>query len=186
MTRVILVTVPLLLAAAAVVLIAFGGGRQDAAVLLWGHGTATHAVAIGHQAGRPLASSATDRSAGPGQATMVFVVRGPIENQPSGPNGVVPAVWDGWGKPPPSFAGFSANRWRVRVGRHDILWMFLLTPAWALLVPLPLAALPAVPWLRRRRRARQGLCLACGYDLRGQPADSRRCPECGRAPPIRP
>ena len=31
--------------------------------------------------------------------------------------------------------------------------------------------------LRRRRRRRRGLCLKCGYDLRGLPEP--RCPECG-------
>ena len=33
--------------------------------------------------------------------------------------------------------------------------------------------------IRRRRRARGGLCAACGYDLRGSDAGGR-CPECGR------
>jgi hypothetical protein len=55
-------------------------------------------------------------------------------------------------------------------------------PHWA--VVLGLAAPPAL-WcatrgrrgLRRRRRGRLGLCVACGYDLRNIAAG--RCPECG-------
>jgi hypothetical protein len=57
-------------------------------------------------------------------------------------------------------------------------------PHWAFV--LDLAAPPAL-WcaargrrsLRRRRRGRLGLCVACGYDLRNIPVD--RCPECGMA-----
>jgi hypothetical protein len=38
---------------------------------------------------------------------------------------------------------------------------------------------------RRRRRAKRGWCIACGYDLRGH--DHAACPECGApAPPTRP
>ncbi len=43
-----------------------------------------------------------------------------------------------------------------------------------------LFALGGTPFaLRRRRRIKRGLCPKCGYDLRGTPAHSTPCPECG-------
>ena len=45
-----------------------------------------------------------------------------------------------------------------------------------------LFAVPGVPRkLRRRMRAHRGRCVACGYDLRGQMAQSNSCPERGKA-----
>ena len=54
-------------------------------------------------------------------------------------------------------------------------------PCWAAFVLL--AAYPTIAFirgpLRRWRRRRRGLCLKCGYDLRGN--ESGVCPECGEA-----
>jgi hypothetical protein len=66
---------------------------------------------------------------------------------------------------------------RARRDRYRILSL----PAW--LPALAAALLPAfwlVAYRRRRRRARAGLCLRCGYDLR---ASGDRCPECGSPRP---
>jgi hypothetical protein len=55
----------------------------------------------------------------------------------------------------------------------------LLLPYWFVCAATGMAAItPAgMTALRRRRRRRRGLCLACGYDLRGTPSGA--CPECG-------
>ena len=86
-------------------------------------------------------------------------------------------------------AGIAAHRhgersWFARndvraLGNSGIVMTFRAAgaPAWAL--ALLLAAPPALivrRWLKRRRDARRGLCLRCGYDLRATPG---RCPECG-------
>ena len=49
------------------------------------------------------------------------------------------------------------------IGYGSILWLMLAAPF----------------ELRRRWRRRRGLCIECGYDLRG--IDSQKCPECGAA-----
>ena len=64
------------------------------------------------------------------------------------------------------FEYFVLGFWKVIVP----MWMILMVTA----VP-PLLWL-AAPRLRRRRRARKGLCPSCCYDLRGS---TGACPECG-------
>lgn len=49
-------------------------------------------------------------------------------------------------------------------------------------LPLALAARRLLVTHRQTRRAKEGLCPICGYDLRGS-AD--RCPECGSPAPVR-
>lgn len=59
---------------------------------------------------------------------------------------------------------------------------FVCVPIWAAVGPaalFPLLARARSGWIRRRR-CRQGLCIGCGYDLRGTP---QQCPECGAPHP---
>ena len=65
------------------------------------------------------------------------------------------------------------------LGQPGTWYAYASAPAW-IVVPV-LAIVPVRDgrrWVLRRRRARAGRCLGCGYDLRQSP---RRCPECGRA-----
>ena len=81
------------------------------------------------------------------------------------------------------FDGF-ATYWIPRYHETPHSWPDMQYTVWGFVVPLyiPLVAsgLPLV-WLlpahRRRKRNKLGLCLNCGYDLRGSTA---KCPECGQ------
>ena len=55
-----------------------------------------------------------------------------------------------------------------------------MVPYWLLVALTAAAPFRALVRFRRRcTRACRGLCVSCGYDLRGTPG---RCPECGAAP----
>ena len=76
-----------------------------------------------------------------------------------------------------------------RVRERPLVPWLNAAPSDALIIPYwPLAAVAggyaSVLVARRVRgalRRRRGQCVACGYDLRGSPATSDRCPECGTA-----
>lgn len=94
----------------------------------------------------------------PGNALIRKVPRGwAVNAQP------VELVWD-WRHPAYDFPGFTGGR----------------VPLW---LPFVLFALyPTIAFIRgpvrRYRRRKRGLCLRCGYDLRGN--TSGICPECGK------
>jgi predicted Zn-ribbon and HTH transcriptional regulator len=99
--------------------------------------------------------------------------------------GVVVAKKAGWG-PFRHVDGTLAQRlWtrpRPYQSFHTPLWSVALLVG---LLPLVSGARWAGRRLRTRTRRRQGRCLACGYDLRGN-ASPERCPECGEPTPTTP
>jgi hypothetical protein len=78
---------------------------------------------------------------------------------------------------PLEFAGGSLRPWTFSdANRSQFVW-HLGPPT---LISTCLLAGAIIPgWLRRRHRIRRGLCLSCGYDLRGAVSDA--CPECGQS-----
>lgn len=74
------------------------------------------------------------------------------------------------------WAGFGFGAERSEKWRQSDLG--LLVPHWFLMLLFAVLPLLSVRrYVRHRSRIRQGLCLACGYELR----DFAKCPECGAA-----
>jgi len=69
--------------------------------------------------------------------------------------------------------GYSQVYLTVMTGSFRAVWL----PYWFLILPFaPLPAMRLYQRIRTRRRTARGLCVKCGYDLRGAGAT---CPECG-------
>jgi hypothetical protein len=75
--------------------------------------------------------------------------------------------------------------WVIALAFHVKLWMspYGRTPLWTFATPFIGMLAPAIQLHRDARirrqilnRAKLGLCMHCGYDLRATPT---RCPECG-------
>jgi hypothetical protein len=85
-------------------------------------------------------------------------------------------------RPAPTQKAFFACWWSFGAYSYDkrgFLHSGLSFPLWGLLALLavyPIVAFSRGP-LRRRRRRGRGLCIRCGYDLKGNV--SGVCPECG-------
>ena len=75
----------------------------------------------------------------------------------------------------------SSPRWSASGAGYESGWMLSFPVGYLLLLPgvlwLLVALRRALRTYNLRFRHRRGLCLACGYDLRGN--ESGNCPECG-------
>jgi hypothetical protein len=97
------------------------------------------------------------------------------------------AAWVAPDGTPPRVSGHWNPMFQLQTSPPMPAWVVTNAPHWAIIVLTSLAPLAwALLRLRRRqslrRRARLGLCLHCGYDLRAC-RDSGRCSECGEAIP---
>ena len=78
------------------------------------------------------------------------------------------------------FIGFGTLWWPPRLQRGQAYpqgW-YMIMPLWIPSLAFgSLLYLSYLPLRRRRERKKLGLCIKCGYDLRGS---KNRCPECGQ------
>ncbi len=84
-----------------------------------------------------------------------------------------------WPQPGVRIQGFNAWRtnWRPRCTLYRRFYGVVVLPFWPLVMLFCSTLwLAWMPLHRRRKRKKLGLCLKCGYDLRGS---KDRCPECG-------
>jgi hypothetical protein len=140
--------------------------------------------------GMRYAGVATGGAEGSSSSLTVFTRMGALHVLRVGPSEFTAPGWKWLAVPQPArFSTMTDRRkWQRRgfAGGGGTGWEFFSIPLWflsLLTVLLPLVWLLSLsPFRRRRRRARAGLCPACGYDLRASP---ERCPECGTVSPVK-
>lgn len=101
---------------------------------------------------------------------------------PQPPTIVIPAGWTYSALSGGAFT-FGNFAWESSDHSNSLRIRRLQIPCWFLaLLGVPMTVYSALGFrnhFRRHRRRAAGLCLLCGYDLRGSPD---RCPECGKLP----
>jgi len=84
-----------------------------------------------------------------------------------------------WPQPGVRIQGFDSwrTKWKPHCEMNRQLFGVVVLPFWPLVMLFCSTLwLAWMPLHRRRKRKKLGLCVKCGYDLRGS---SERCPECG-------
>ena len=103
----------------------------------------------------------------------VFFQVGHLWIGPTFYGGEIPQRWEGWSNEAAGWMRYqSANGKRWTSVHVNLLLIVLLTGI------LPAVRYRPIERMRRKRRARQGRCPVCGYDLRAT-APAGCCPECG-------
>jgi hypothetical protein len=92
-----------------------------------------------------------------------------------------PAPWRGLRRSPRAIAGplpclYLCDYHEVGMSQFTRASATMINAPVAMTIALFLPLAWGVAALRRRRRARAGICPSCGYDCRATP---ERCPECG-------